>query len=82
MDAIIPLRGSLLPANLQLLWANFGVSETRVLAGYGLGAGLATIILVWIFLVDESFVEDGAASYAKRLLAQIEMLASTKQPRK
>jgi hypothetical protein len=69
-------------ANVSLLWANFGVSETRVLAGYGLGVGLATIILLWIFLVDESFVEDGAASYAKRLLAQIEMLASTKQPRK
>ena len=65
-------------ANIAVLWVNFGTSETRVLAGYGLGVGLAAIILVWIFLVDESFVEDGAASYAKRLLAQLENLVQRK----
>ena len=65
-------------ANISVLWVNYGTSETRVLAGYGLGVGLAAIILVWIFLVDESFVEDSAASYAKRLLAQLENLSPAK----
>jgi hypothetical protein len=65
-------------ANIAVLWVNFGTSETRVLAGYGLCVGLAAIILVWIFLVDESFVEDSAASYAKRLLAQLENLSPPK----
>jgi hypothetical protein len=65
-------------ANILLLSINFGMSETRVLAGYGLGVGLAALILVWICLVNESFVEDGAASYAKRLLAQLEHLSPAK----
>jgi hypothetical protein len=64
-------------ANILLLWTTFGTNETRVLAGDGLGVGLAAIILVWIFWIDERFVEDSAASYAKRLLAQLENLSSS-----
>ena len=65
-------------ANILLLSVNFGMRDTRVFAGYGLGIGLASLILVWICLVNESFVEDGAASYAKRLLAQLENLSPAK----
>lgn len=59
-----------------LAWTTYGVDENRFWTAVVLGLALVGGLMAWTFWVRRPFVEDAARSYAKRLLAQCDVLGN------
>lgn len=52
----------------------FHTDETRFWAGVAISIAMAAALLVWVFVIQQAFVEDAGRTYAVRLLAQCDLL--------
>ena len=65
---------AVLVMNAALIILNVRTWSTQAMAGLVLEAGLLGLGWLWIAVIKKSFVDDAADSYARRLLAQLEII--------